>query len=74
MLYIFDLYQLYHQLLQPRASPGTAVSLAKTLSDQVYKLLQCNFILFYVIVQRVKVSVAILTDLNLLPYQTAIIP
>ena len=26
-----------------------------------------------VIVQRVKVSVAILTDLNLLPYQTAII-
>ena len=28
--------------------------------------------LYIVIVQRVKVSVAILTDLNLLPYQTAI--
>ena len=47
--------------------------LQRHLSDQVYKLLQCNFILLYVIVQRVKVSVAILTDLNLLPYQTAII-
>ena len=47
--------------------------LQRHLSDQVYKLLQCNFILIYVIVQRIKVSVAILTDLNLLPYQTAII-
>ena len=47
--------------------------LQRHLSDQVYKLLQCNFILLYVIVQRVKVSVAILTDLNLLSYQTAII-
>ena len=42
------------------------------VSDQVYKLHQCNFILCYVIVQRVKISVAILTDLNLLPHQTAI--
>ena len=31
------------------------------LSDQVNKLLQCDFILLYVIVQMVKVSVAILT-------------
>ena len=47
--------------------------LQRHLSDQVYKLRQCNFILLYVIVQRVKVSVAILTDLNLFSYQTAII-
>ena len=47
--------------------------LQRHFSDQVYKLLQCNFILRYVIVQRVKGSVAILTDLNLLPYQTTII-
>ena len=47
--------------------------LQRHLSDQVYKLLQCNFIPLYVILQRVKVSVAILTDLNLLSYQTAII-
>ena len=46
--------------------------LSRHLSDQGYKLLQSNFILLYVIVQRVKVTVAILTDLNLLPYQTAI--
>ena len=37
------------------------------LSDQVYKYLQCNFVLLYVIVKRVKVSVAILTKLFLLP-------
>ena len=43
------------------------------LSDQVYKLLQCNFILLCVIFKRVKVSVANLTDLNLLSNQTAII-
>ena len=68
-IYLVNLYQLYHQLLQPHASPGTAAS----LEDQVYKLLQCNFILLYVIAQRVKVSVTILIDLNLLPYQTTII-
>ena len=32
--------------------------LQRHLSDQVYKLLWCNFILLYVIIQRVKISVA----------------
>ena len=73
MLYVVDLHQLYHQLLKPHASPGLLHLLQRHLSDQVYKLPQCNFVLLYVIAQRVKVSVAILTDLNLLPYQTAII-
>ena len=72
MLYVVDLCQLYHQLLQSRTSPGTSASAAKTSSDQVYKLLQFNFILLYVIIQRVKVYVAILTDLNFLSYQTAL--
>lgn len=43
------------------------------LSGQTYKLLHVNFILLCVIVQRVKVSVVILADLNLLPYQNATI-
>ena len=37
------------------------------LSDQVYKYIQRNFVLLYVIVKRVKVSVAVLTKLFLLP-------
>lgn len=37
--------------------------LQRYFSGQVYN--QCNFILLYAIVQRVKVFVAILTDLNL---------
>ena len=47
--------------------------LQRHFSDQVYKFLQRNFILLYVIVQRVKVSVAVLTDFELLPCQTVII-
>ena len=47
--------------------------LHRHLSDQAYKLFQCNFILLYAIVQTVKISVTILTELYLLPYQTAII-
>ena len=54
--------------LATRAFPGTAASLTKTS----FWLFQCNFILLYVTVQRLKVFVAILTDLNLLPYQTTI--
>ena len=47
--------------------------LQRCLSDQAYKLFQCNFILLYAIVQTVKISVTILTDFYLLPYQNAII-
>ena len=73
MLCMVDLYQLYHHLLQPRASPGTAASLVKTSFSpglqaspmQLYSTL-CDF------VQRFKLSGAIHTDLNLLSYQTAI--
>ena len=71
MLYVVNLYQPY-QLMQPGVSPGTVASVAKIFSDQVYKLHQCN-ILLYLIVQRVKVAVASRTDLKLLLYQTAII-
>lgn len=72
MLHVVDLYQPYHQLLQPRVSPRTVASLAATFFDQVYKFLQFT-LLFYVIVQMVEVSAAIFTDLNLLSHQSVIV-
>ena len=70
MLYVVDLYHLYHRLLKPHAFPRTVASLTKT---SFWPVLQASPVYLYVIVQRVKVSLAILTDLNLLPYQTVII-
>ena len=70
MLYVVDLYHLYHQLLKPHAFPRTVASLTKT---SFWPVLQASPVYLYVIVQRVKVSLAILSDLNLLPYQTVII-
>ena len=70
MLYVADLYQPYHHSCSLVFLLELLHLLQWYFSDQVYKPLQCNFILLYVIIQRVKVPVAILTDLNLLPYQT----
>ena len=71
MLYVVDLYQLCHQLLQPRATPGTAASLVKT---SFRPGLQASPVQLYsTLYDFVKVSVAILTDFNLLSYKTAII-
>ena len=70
MLYVADLYQPYHHSCSLVFPLELLHLLQWYFPDQVYKPLQCNFILLYVIIQSVKVPVAILTDLNLLPYQT----